>query len=224
MKFELTEATRQRINAQGDDGQRWLNNLDTLVEQLSISWQLKPQESLAGGSESLVLRAQRYDGSPAILKIGLPGSSDLLQEAKLLTLAAGRGYAHLLESDADSNAMLIEALGQPVADLGLSVHEQIDAILMTLQEAWLPLDSAMDLMTGAQKARWLAPSITNNWNQLGHPCSESLIEQTLAFIDARALAHDHTDKVLVHGDLAMGVYRTHINRSASAGARFARAR
>jgi streptomycin 6-kinase len=158
MKFELTETTRQRINAHGDDG------------------------------------------SPAILKIGLPGSSDLQHEAKLLTLAAGRGYARLLESDADSNAMLIEALGQPVADLGLSVHEQMDAILMTLQEAWLPLDSAMDLMTGAQKARWLAPSITNNWNQLGHPCSESLIEQTLAFIDARALAHDHTDKVLVHGD------------------------
>ena len=200
MKFELTEATRKRVSAHGDTGQCWLDNLETLVDELSISWQLTPQQSLTGGSESLVLRTLRQDGSQAILKLGLPGSSNLQHEAKLLTFAAGRGYARLLESEPHRNAMLIEALGAPVAELKLSVYEQIDAIVATLQQAWLPLDSDMGLMTGAEKARWLAPFISDNWNKLDHPCSERLIEQALRFIDARENAHHHADKVLVHGD------------------------
>lgn len=200
MNFELTAATRQRINAHGDAGALWLNNLDALADELSATWQLTLQESLAGGSESLVIRSLREDGSAAILKLGLPGSSNLQQEAKLLSLARGRGYARLLESDPDNNAMLIEALGAPVEKLNLSVRDQMDAILNTLQEAWLPLSSDMGLMTGAAKARWLSPFITENWNKLSHPCSEKLIEQALHYIDIREIAHDRADKVLVHGD------------------------
>jgi streptomycin 6-kinase len=152
MIFELTDATRKRIAAHGEAGQNWLNSLDAHVDELLTSWQLTSIESLAGGSESLVLRTKRQDGSLAILKLGLPGSSNLHQEAKLLAIAGGRGYARLLESDPHRNAMLIEALGKPVAQLNLPVHEQIDAILSTLQNAWLPI------------------------------------------------AHQHADKVLVHGD------------------------
>ena len=200
MIFELTDATRKRIAAHGDAGQNWLNSLDAHVDELLTSWQLTSVESLAGGSESLVLRTKRQDGSLAILKLGLPGSSNLHQEAKLLAIAGGRGYARLLESDPHRNAMLIEALGKPVAQLNLPVHEQIDAILSTLQDAWLPIDSSTGLMTGAEKARWLAPFITDNWNKLDQPCSEKLIEQALRFIDTREDAHQHADKVLVHGD------------------------
>ena len=85
-----------------------------VVDGLARRWGFELGDVLEGGSDALVARVLRADGSPAILKVGVPGT-DLGTEAEILRLAAGRGYAECYELDAEANAMLIEQLGPSLA-------------------------------------------------------------------------------------------------------------
>lgn len=197
---ELPNPVRMRALSLGEEGRQWLAALDDFVRQLAGQWQIEIGAVLSGGSESLVALAQLADGRESVLKIGLPGSSDLVTEAKVLRLAAGQGYAALIEHDADHNAMLVERLGSRLSSKVHSTEGRIRAICNTLQEAWIPLDSAHGLMTGAQKAAWLATFINEKWRFLGYPCDKETVERALAFAEERADAYSPANSVLVHGD------------------------
>jgi streptomycin 6-kinase len=140
------------------------------------------------------------DGSRAVLKVGLPGSADLGGEARVYRLAAGRGYANLLAHDEAHNALLLERLGEPLADTGVSVEQQMRQICAALKPAWIPLRESHGLMTGAQKAHWLAGFIEEKWASLDKPCARRTVDMALAFAQMRATAHSASDSVLVHGD------------------------
>ena len=198
--FQLTDALRLRVRAQGESGVRWIRGLDECVSSLERDWQIRVGESLAGGSESLVLQATCADGALAIVKVGLPGSADLAQEARVYRIARGRGYATLLAYDASRNALLLERLGRPIAELGLPVRAQLEQICATLRIAWIPLPGASGLMTGAEKARWLARFIVETAAALTNACHSRVIDRALLFADARERAHAPANCVLVHGD------------------------
>ena len=128
--FQLSEATLLR--AEATDNLAWVAGLDECVEGLEGSWGIRVGESLLGGSESLVARVLCRDGTRANLKVGLPGSADLANEAKVFRLADGRGYARLIAHDDSRNAMLLEPLDRPLADLGLPTDTQLEVICATL--------------------------------------------------------------------------------------------
>lgn len=184
----------------GKDGREWMQGLDDCVEHLKSLWQIETGDVRRGGSESLVLDAIRADGSEAIVKIGLPGSSDLSNEARVLKLGAGRGYADLLAEDSASNAILIERLGLPLSRRVASTGMQMRLICRTLRQSWLPLGSDNGLMTGADKARWLANFITEKWQSLDRPCEKKTIDRALEFAGEREAAFSTNSCVLVHGD------------------------
>ncbi len=198
--FQLTEALRLRARADGESGARWIDGLGEQVASLERDWDIHASDSLAGGSESLVLDVMRADGTPAILKLGLPGTSDLTHEANVYHIADGRGYAKLLAHDAERNALLLERLGRAVGDLGLPVRTQLELICATLPHAWVSLGGAAGLMTGAAKARWLADFIARTFSALEGPCSRATIDRALAFAEDRERAHAPSNCVLVHGD------------------------
>lgn len=197
---QLPLAVRLRAEAHGAQGKQWLASLDERVRQLTVQWELAVGPLLSGGSESLVAPVQVGQGRAAVLKIGLPGSADLATEAKVFRLAAGRGYAELLAYDPAHNALLLERLGPALRDTVSAVDDQLQGLCRTLQEAWLPLAEPHGLMTGAEKAQWLAAFIQEQWQALGKPCAKLLIDQALAFCEERAAAHNPANAVLVHGD------------------------
>jgi streptomycin 6-kinase len=179
---------------------RWLAGLDDVVDYLESAWCLQVGEVLSGGSEGLVVGVVREGSTDAVLKIGLTGSADLEMEAHVYKLAQGSGYAELLEFDKVHNSLLLEKLGLPLAEEGLSSGAQIKLICLTLQDAWKPLASPDGIMTGAEKARWLCNFIGNKWQELDQPCSQQTIEQAQVFARQREDAHSADNAVLVHGD------------------------
>lgn len=197
---QLPLAVRLRAEAHGEQGQQWLSDLDDRVRQLVTQWELTIGALLNGGSESLVAQVQTSDGRAAVLKIGLPGSADLATEAKVFRLAAGRGYAELLAHEPAHNALLLERLGPALREVTDTVETQLQVLCRTLQTAWLPLTEPHGLMTGAEKAIWLASFIAEKWQALEQPCAKAIIDRALAFTAERAAAHDPAKAVLVHGD------------------------
>lgn len=198
---QLPATVRMRAESLGEMGTRWIASLDEYVRQIERQWNIElAGEVLSGGSESLVAHARLADGKAAILKIGLPGSADLSMEAKVYALAAGQGYAKLFAHDPEHNAILLEQLGPPLSTKVNSTHSQMHIICNTLKEAWIPLDSAHGLMTGAEKSEWLAIFITERWRMLGYPCEKSTVDRALSFTEERIDAYSPDNSVLVHGD------------------------
>lgn len=203
-KIELPEEVRLRAEAGGEATRRWLNDLPQLVAGLEREWGIGVEPTaLGGGSASYLCRAVTEMGAPAILKLTMP-SEDITGEIITLERSAGRGYVRLLRHDTARGALLQERLGPALGAMGLPVDEQIQVICATLAQAWAPMPEPQGLMTGAEKAAWLAEFITRTWEVLDRPCSEAAVAQALACADSRAAAFDLETCVLVHGDAHSG--------------------
>jgi len=134
------------------------------------------------------------------VKIGLPGSADLRIETQVFQIADGRGYAQALAYHDESNAMLMEKLGKPLATEGKSVDDQIVIVCEALTRAWRPLNNASGFITGAEKCRWLAGFVRSHNDLLGQPLSESVITTAIGFAAEREAAFDPDSSYLIHGD------------------------
>ena len=189
-----------RAESMGEAGRAWVAHLPALVRELELLWGVEAGVSLAGGSESLVAEATLADGTQAVLKVGLPGSADLNAEATVYRLAAGRGYAKLLAHDPERNALLLERLGVPLSRHCDSTEARIRAICATFQTAWVEALPGHGLMTGAEKARWLARFIAEQWQALGQPCSAKAKNLALEYAEERFAAFRPQESFLVHGD------------------------
>jgi len=200
LRASLPESVRRRAINLGAPGERWLDELDALVAALARDWSLQLGEVLQGGTEALVLSAVRSDGEPAVLKLGLPGSSELALEARVLEIAEGRGYATLLGLDASRGAMLLERLGPTLASLDLPPDAQMHALALALMNAWQPLAATSDFMTGADKAIWLGEFITEGQRSMAIPFSTAVIDAALSCAEKRRRAHRDDNIFLVHGD------------------------
>jgi len=196
--FELGDLQRRRAELLGADGQAWIAALPDLINDLEARWSIQVEADLAGGTEALVLAASTSDGRPVVLKLGQPDS--LAQEIRALEIAGGIGYAQMLAADRDNDALLLERLGEKLVDSGRADAEQLEIVVSTVRQTWLPVVDPTDLMTGAEKARWHIDWLENQWPALGEPCPRAIIDQGIAFSRARAEAFDPEASVLVHGD------------------------
>ncbi len=111
-----TEFQRTITGAFGTDGERWLQVFPTLLERLAKQWSLDllPPYNL---SYNYVTPAVRADGTPVVLKVGVP-NRELISEMTALRHYNGRGMVRLLEVDEDAGAMLLERItpGTPLAE------------------------------------------------------------------------------------------------------------
>ena len=196
----LPVEVRQRALAAGDAGARWLDALPDLVAGLERDWGITVGEALHGGSAALVVRAITAAGEPVVFKLGSPGYDDFAREVAVLRIAAGRGYANLLNYDAPRRAILLERLGPMLHELGPPIPRRIEIICETLRQAWPRSADPAGFQSGAQKARSLAGSIARWHPQLGEPCSGRVVAQAMAFATDRESAFDPARAVLLHGD------------------------
>jgi streptomycin 6-kinase len=186
----------------GAAGTAWLHQLPVLVDELCQRWALAlgPTFPL---SYHYVAAVTRVDGSPAVLKLGVP-HPELNCAIAALHHDAGRGCARLLAADAAAGAQLIEWLnpGTPLAALVASDDRRATqvaaAVMVRCWHAPPPehhFPSVADWLAGLGRLRTYVGGTSG-------PLPAHLVAEaeTLA---AELLASQATP-VLLHGDLHHG--------------------
>jgi streptomycin 6-kinase len=91
----------------GERGAAWLVELPSLLAQYARGWDLDLLPPFAGLSFNYVAPVVRADGSPAVLKVGLP-EEEAQTGIAFLRQCNGDGAVCLLEADAEHCALLME--------------------------------------------------------------------------------------------------------------------
>ncbi|MEV4275553.1 aminoglycoside phosphotransferase family protein [Actinoplanes xinjiangensis] len=115
----LTPGFRRTVEQTwGDTGRSWLAGLPGLAAGLMADWELSPAGPLPL-SMNWVGRVRRVDGTAAVLKLGVPESGHLADEATALECFAGRAAITVLARDDARGALLLEEArpGTPVTSL-----------------------------------------------------------------------------------------------------------
>ena len=86
----------------------WLAELPSILAAASRRWDLTLGEPFLL-SYNYVCAAERADGTPAVLKIGVP-NHELTSEINTLRVYDGQGACRLLEADAEAGMLLLERL------------------------------------------------------------------------------------------------------------------
>ena len=102
-----TVLARNVVETWGAEGERWLADLPALVAAVAQDWGLQVG-SRFDLSYNWVAAATQADGTPAVLKLGLPKAGHLTHEAAALAAFDGGGAVRLLAYDADRGALLLE--------------------------------------------------------------------------------------------------------------------
>jgi streptomycin 6-kinase len=180
---------------------QWLTELPDLVDRLALEWSIEVGRSYPDSTEALVTEAVLADGTPAVLKLCVPNRGDAARhEILTLQLVNGDGCPRLLRHDLANGAMLLERLGRPMDALGLPAARRHELLAAAAARIWRPI-TGYDLRSGADKGRWLAEDITQQWARLGEPCTARAIEHALTCAASRVAGHDQERAVLVHGDV-----------------------
>ncbi len=203
-RFELPPVVREKAVQLGADD--WLRELPESIADLERRWRITVGPPYPDATEAFVARAERADGTAAVLKIMVerPDEPEPMRAAReeitVLDLAAGNGCAELFESDVESGALLIEQLGPALESLNRPLDERLEIMCGTASALWRPAPDR-GLRTGAEKGRWLADAVVDFWQRGDEPCSERAIDHALACVERRIAAHDDERAVLVHGDV-----------------------
>jgi streptomycin 6-kinase len=191
---------RQRVMHLGQRGERWLAELPDVIAYLERTWSITVGQALAGGTGSYVAPARTAEGGDAILKIAIP-EVGFAGEVRVLASAQGHGYVRLLAYDREREAMLLEALGSPMAPLALPPEQKIVLLCQMLRQAWqAPRPAGLVVTLGDEKAGQLTRMVSSVWEELDHPCSERVANTALQYAERRAAAFDLERCVVVHGD------------------------
>ena len=197
MTVRLQPLTRARLASLGERGEAWAESLPGRLAELARDWGLELGRSLPGGSNSYVVRAGTAGGTAAVLKVVLDGD-ELEGQIRVLEAADGRGYARLLRADIARQAILLEALGDPLQSSGRTAPDQLAVLADTLALAWQP--SPVERVADADdKAVGLATLITEHWDRLDRPCPVAVRDQALRYAALLADAPPES-LVIVHGD------------------------
>jgi streptomycin 6-kinase len=179
-----------------DDAEAWLERLPEALRALEGAWQVRVTGVVPELSYNLVLYAERFDGTPCILKLS-PPSDELAREGEALTFYAGNGICRLLARDDAVGALLLERLLPGVSlqetwtPEGDERHTRTAAELMV--RLWRPVPEPHPFCPLERWARSL-------WRYQGEAIPESLRERAWGLLQGL----DTADPVLLHADLHHG--------------------
>ncbi len=95
----------------GEVGERWLNDLPRIIEEIAGNWLLDVNKPFENLSYNYVAPCVCNDGGEAVLKIALPlNNSEIFNEASFLQIADGECAVKFLNFDGKRRAMLLEKL------------------------------------------------------------------------------------------------------------------
>lgn len=182
----------------GDRGRTWLEDLPDLIRDLEQCWELTAQPPFENLSYNYVAPALQKDGTPVVLKIGVPGGT-IDNEWAALEHYAGRGMVRLLAADPGAGSLLLERLnpGTPLA-LMKDDGEATRIAAVVMRETWHPLQGPHPFPTTNTIAEGLARLRTVFHGGSG-PFPEPFVSRAEGlFADLLA---SQGPPVLLHGDL-----------------------
>ena len=204
MAKAIDAATRRRMIVRfGPSAGEWCDVLPALLDRLARRWNVPIGRSAAPGATSCVWFCEAYGGEPAVLKLS-PDPTLGASEAKALTAWRSSGRVpQTLDFDADSGALLLEAI-QPgtilaaddpaariegIAELVGGLHASAEAEAMA---GFPPLMERVEFIFGFYEERLHDPAVAS-------VVPAGLLEGSAAA--ARRLAAKPGRDVLLHGDL-----------------------
>jgi streptomycin 6-kinase len=199
--------TREEVGAAAEG---WISAVPAAIPELAERWSLTLGEPYGVATIAYVLRAERADGTPSVLKLIYPHYEEtpFAQEVAGLRMWAGRGIVRLIASEEEIGAQLLER-----AEPGTSLLDEPDEARAlgiaagTLRRMWsAPATPHPDIRTLAEQARIWAGSIEQGWTEAGTPFELELMEDVRGTFLKLADGLDRTggNLVLVHGDLHHG--------------------
>lgn len=179
--------------------QAWLAQLPRVLDELTQRWSLTLEPPFDGAevSCSWVARAIRGDGTPAVLKLGMP-HMEATHELHGLRFWAGEPTVHLLAAEEVVNALLLEACQPGVPLRTLPEPEQDLIIAGLLRRLWRTppqphpfrplavMTAAWAAETEADQSRWRDPGLVRAGLQLFQDLPRSASTQVLLATDLHA--------------------------------------
>lgn len=181
-----------------DGGAEWLEKLPELQQDIATEWGLTLEEPPWPLSYNWVAPGRLADGTPAVLKLGVP-NSERTAEIETLQLWNGQGCARLLKADTDRGAMLVERIapGTMLCDvLGDDEQTRIAAEVFLRVRHPAPENSAFPTVTQwASALGKLRPTFQSGTG----PFPPELVDAAQGLY--RELLSSQGPPVLLHGDL-----------------------
>jgi len=185
----------------GEAGGRWLDELPVLLAEFAARWDLTVGPPFAPLSYNYVAPATCADGSPAVLKVGVP-RYELLTEIEALRLYGGQGIVRLLDADPERGALLLERLEPGVMLTTVAERDDEEATRIAagvMRRLWRPappaphpFPSVADWAAGLGKLRARFAGASGPFPAALVDEAETLFDDLLGSMDA---------PVLLHGDL-----------------------
>ncbi|ALO96488.1 Phosphotransferase [Streptomyces hygroscopicus subsp. limoneus] len=195
MAFEPPQRLVRALGETAPAGDDWLARLPAAAEWAVARRELTVERvQVPGGRSSLVVLVRRADGTPAVLKLAPPRARPQSERAALAHWG-GLGAVHLLESEAEDGALLLERLHPDVSVRSLPEAKALLEAAGTLRRLWVapPAGHVFETVaerTGRQAVAMRAGAGTD-------PEAAPLVEAALA---ARAeLLAAPPEQLLLHG-------------------------
>ncbi|MGX1854663.1 aminoglycoside phosphotransferase family protein [Streptomyces sp. NPDC055299] len=178
----------------------WLAALPTLVQQRLDAWQLTLERVQApGGRSSLLALVRQQDGTPAALKLPVPGQVPA-REGAALEVWDGFGAARLLRCDDAGGALLLERLQGAVSLRALPEAKALLEAAGTVRRLWVPAAAGhpFETLAGRTDEAVQALRTAGTLTRAAGP----LVEQALEL--RRALPAGSDEEFLLHGAFRQG--------------------
>ncbi len=190
---------RTIVDLHGHKGQAWLDGLPALIADCAARWGLRVRPPFPNLSFNYAAPAERLDGTPVVLKLGVPSNTELQSEIAALRLYDGYGIVRLLEADPGVGALLLERF-QPGTMLSTVTDDEAATRIaaLVMKKLWRPAPPEHNFPTvarGAGGLQRLRAMFGGGTGPLPAPLvdrAENLFAELLASADA---------PVLLHGDL-----------------------
>ena len=151
------------------------------MTQLAEEWDLTIGEPYATGAGGYVVRAERSDGTPAVLKLVFP-HRESEHEADALERWAGNGAVQVLARDDERHALLLERCEPGTFLSELDASRALDILVGLLPRLWVSAEGFHTLVDEVE--HWIDEGLEPNLVGL-----------------ARELASSQGEPVLTHQDL-----------------------
>jgi streptomycin 6-kinase len=189
---------RNVIGAWGDRGADWLARLPMLVDEVLDRWSLRVAAPLSMTFQ-WVAAVRRDDGTPAVLKLGLPRADHQTVDAAALQAWAGHGAVSLLAHDPERGALLLQRAepGRRLRELTPHRDDQATAVLAGVMTALHrgPVPSRGIPALTEVRSSFTAQLVAHTSGPLAQP----LVQHALGLFEE--LTASSPTSVLLHGDL-----------------------
>ncbi|MEU0841123.1 aminoglycoside phosphotransferase family protein [Streptomyces sp. NPDC005962] len=208
------QVPKRLLDAVSDDPaepvRSWLAALPQLAARRLREWELTPERVVTpGGRGGLVVLVRQADGTPAALKLPVPGPR-AAHEAAALAHWNGWGAARLLRTGRSDGALLIERLQSAVSLRSLPEAKALLEAAGTVRRLWVPppdaeagspgsLDSLDSLEQRTGEAAEVLPVLASGaWAADVRPLADEALELR------SGLTAQPPERLLLHGDFRQG--------------------